>query len=407
MNKIVKLKIEDLKDPAVKLAYQNTLRIKLDNTDIENEQDIEKAWELYRNSLLESANNVCGRKVVGGARCKRTQWWNEDVRKIVKEKKLAWKRYLVSKSTEDFELYKTKRKQASEEVKRSKQLQWEKFGEKLEDNFRENQKLFWGAVKRSRQTTQSPNKHIKNNHGEIIKERGKILETWKDYFQTLHNPNITIDNEDSSTYDESNNDDSNSEDDEITMGELIRAKKKIKLGKAAGADEIFPEMVAYQDSKADKLLLKICQIAYKDKIIPNDWNISVIIPIHKSGPTTQCENYRGISLLSVPSKVYARIIETRLREKVENKIEQYQSGFRSGRSVQDHIYALRQLSEITYRYNKKAHICFIDLQKAFDSVNREQLWKALREHNVDTNLIKVIQSFYINPKGTVRINGGV
>ena len=151
--------------------------------------------------------------------------------------------------------------------------------------------------------------------------------------------------------------------------------------------------------------LILCQTAYRNKQIPNDWNVSVVIPIHKNGPKTQCENYRGISLLSVPGKVYARIIETRLREIVESKIEQYQSGFRAGRSVQDHIFAIRQLSEKTYRFNEKAHLCFIDLQKAFDSVNRKQLWKALKEHKVDSNLIKVIKSFYVKPEGMVRING--
>ena len=53
----------------------------------------------------------------------------------------------------------------------------------------------------------------------------------------------------------------------------------------------------------------------------------------------QCENYRGISLLSVPGKTYARILEYRLRNGVEDKLLEYQSGFRPGRSVQDHIHS--------------------------------------------------------------------
>ena len=107
----------------------------------------------------------------------------------------------------------------------------------------------------------------------------------------------------------------------------------------------------------------------------------------------------------MPGKVYARILECRLREKVEDKLVEYQSGFRPGRSVQDHIYTLRQFCESTYRYNNKIHVCFIDLQKAFDSVKRKELWKALEEHGVDNNLIKAIQSFYDNPESMVRIGG--
>ena len=189
------------------------------------------------------------------------------------------------------------------------------------------------------------------------------------------------------------------------MAELISAKRKIKIGKAPGADGIYPEMIVNQSSEADKLFLKLCQEAFKNKVVPEDWKISSIIPIHKSGSTMQCENYRGISLLSVPGKLFARILENRLRNEVEDKILEYQSGFRPGRSVQDHIHTLRQVCEITYRYQRKVHACFIDLQKAFDSVKRKELWKALSEHNVSDSLIGSIKSFYLNPKSMVQISG--
>ena len=403
--KKTKIKIEDLKDPTVKEAYKAIIRSKLrDTSELQEVEDIESAWRIYKNTLTEAAEEVCSQKTIGGKE-KRTQWWNEEVKQKVKEKKEAWKKYLNSKSQEDLENYRNKRKIASEEVKRSKQIQWEKFGEKLENNFQENQKLFWGAIKRSRQTNQCQNRKIINSNGEVIKDNNQILETWKNYFKTLHNPIVGNENE---TIPEENDPIDNTDDNEednISMVELIKAKKKIKLGKAAGADQIFPEMIVNQDIEADKLLLKIFQTAYKTKSIPNDWNISVIIPIHKSGPTNKCENYRGISLLSVPGKLYARILETRLREVVESQLDQYQSGFRAGRSVQDHIYSVRQISEKTYRYNQETHLCFIDLQKAFDSVKRKQLWKALKEHSVKSSLIKAIQSFYLKPEGMVRIKG--
>lgn len=232
---------------------------------------------------------------------------------------------------------------------------------------------------------------------------------WREYFQNLHNSN---DMDEENLHSVEGNDDendivTNDENEEISMKELIDAKKKIKLGKAPGADGIHPEMIVYQSTEADKLLLRLCQIAYETKTIPNDWNISTIIPIYKSGPTTECGNYRGISLLSVPGKVYARILERRLRSKVEEQLVEYQSGFRPGRSVHDHIYTFRQISESTYRYNNKVHVCFIDLQKAFDSVKRRELWKALKEHGVENNLIKAIKSFYKSPESMVRVGGEI
>ena len=398
------IKIEDLKNINTKLDYQTRIDRMLRETQITN---IEQAWSLYKGVLTESAREVCGSKTIGG-RAKRTAWWNDNVKQKVKEKKEAWKKYLRSKSIEDMEKYRTKRKEACEEVKKSKQQQWEKFGEKLEENFRENQKLFWGAIKRSRRGNQCPVKHIKNEDGDVIKAEKDILDRWREYFEKLHNPNTNTEMNLRST--NANNmatadSENNTNEDDITMGELLKAKKRIKPGKAPGGDGIYPEMIVNQSKEADKLLLNICQTAYKTKTIPADWNISTIIPIHKSGSTMLCENYRGISLLSVPGKVYARIIETRLRDRVEGKISECQSGFRPGRSVHDHIYTLRQLNENTYRYNREYHACFVDLQKAFDSVNREELWKALKEHGVDLELIEAIKSFYINPESVVRIAG--
>ena len=69
------------------------------------------------------------------------------------------------------------------------------------------------------------------------------------------------------------------------------------------------------------------------EIMPKEWKQSLIIKIPKKGDTTQCDNYRGISLLSVPSKIFARAIINRLYDEVNMKLRQEQAGFRRGRNV--------------------------------------------------------------------------
>ena len=402
-----KLKVEKFKDSDTKMTYQNQIRTKLERDELSQAEDIESLWTKYKETLKQTANEVCGRKRIGGLR-KRTAWWNDEVKNKIKQKKTAWKKFLSTKSPGDKELYILKRNEAKEVVKRSKQIQWEKFGESLENNYKENQKLFWGAVKSCRRTKPSLVKHIKDKTGKIIKEEAKILERWKDYFENLHKDERCDNDTQADDTNESNNTNLMIEqevDTDITMEELNKAKKKIKIGKAPGADDIYPEMILNQGKEADKLLLKICQLAYKSNEVPKDWKRSTIIPIHKSGPTTQCENYRGISLLSVPGKVYARILENRLRTKVEPKLLDCQSGFRPGRSCQDHIFTLRQVAEKTHRFNEETHICFVDLQKAFDSVKREELWQALQEHDVDYKLIEAIKAFYKNAESEVQVSG--
>ena len=72
---------------------------------------------------------------------------------------------------------------------------------------------------------------------------------------------------------------------------------------------------------------------------------SVIIPIHKKGDKRKCTNYRGISLISVPGKVYAKCREKKCREIVEPKRTDAQCGFRPSRSTMDQIFALQQIFE--------------------------------------------------------------
>ena len=56
-------------------------------------------------------------------------------------------------------------------------------------------------------------------------------------------------------------------------------------------------------------LTRVCQVAWKLGKTPRDWQTGVIIPIFKKGDRKQCTNYRGISLLSLPRKVYAKCFE--------------------------------------------------------------------------------------------------
>ena len=131
----------------------------------------------------------------------------------------------------------------------------------------------------------------------------------------------------------------------------------------------------------------------------------MIIPIFKKGDRKQCTNYRGISLLSLPRKVYAKCLERKCREIVESKLEDGQCGFRPGRSTTDQIFTLKQIFEKSWEYDKDLFACFVDLEKAYDRVPRDKLWKVLQEYGVDGQLLRAIKSFYCRPEVCVRVNG--
>lgn len=106
------------------------------------------------------------------------------------------------------------------------------------------------------------------------------------------------------------------------------AIKKMKIIKAAGHDMISPEMVKYMCKEGNSLSLRTLRHVWKEKRISRHWEISVFAPIYKKGGNRLCENHRGISLFSIPRKIYARILKTRLGQRIEHQLEGSQCGFR-------------------------------------------------------------------------------
>ncbi|KAI3373571.1 hypothetical protein L3Q82_021956, partial [Scortum barcoo] len=84
------------------------------------------------------------------------------------------------------------------------------------------------------------------------------------------------------------------------------------------------------------------------------------------GDRRVCSNYRGITLLSLPGKVYARVLERRIRPIVDPRIQEEQCGFRPGRGTVDQLYTLRRVLEGLWEFAQPVHMCFVDLEKAFN-----------------------------------------
>ena len=98
---------------------------------------------------------------------------------------------------------------------------------------------------------------------------------------------------------------------------------------------------------------------------------SVIVPIHKRDDKMIYSNYRRITLLSIPCKVYTRILDGRVRSITESKVMEVQGGFRRKRRCVDQVFMIRQLSEKVLE--KNGQIACVHLKKAYDNVCGEKL----------------------------------
>ena len=156
--------------------------------------------------------------------------------------------------------------------------------------------------------------------------------------------------------------------------ELVSALSKLKSGKAGGKTGILPELVSCGSAQLfDRLLVLMQDVWRKGKVV-DDWKDAVVVPIPKKGNFQLCDNWRGISLLDIMGKVFARIIQERRQAIAEHTLPESLCGFRKGRECVDMIFVARQLMEKAIEHGETLFVLFIDLKKAYDSIPRQALW---------------------------------
>ena len=109
--------------------------------------------------------------------------------------------------------------------------------------------------------------------------------------------------------------------------------------------------------------------------MPDEFRDALNVSLYRNkGSKSDCGNYWGISLLSTAGKILARVLLNRIMTMSEQNLPEAQCGFRPGRSTVDMVFTMRQLQEKYIEQNIPLYTVFIDLTKAFDTVNTEALW---------------------------------
>ena len=171
------------------------------------------------------------------------------------------------------------------------------------------------------------------------------------------------------------------------------ALKGMKLGKAMGPDGISVEIWKSLGEEGVDMLLDLLQKIFEQEKMPEEWRDSVIVSIFKEkGDIQDCGNYRGIKMISHTMKIWERVIDRRLRE--ETTIGEEQFGFMPGRGTTAAIFAARQVIEKHREMQKELHMVFIDIEKAYDRIPRQGVWRCLREQGVPEKHVRLVKDTY-------------
>ena len=188
------------------------------------------------------------------------------------------------------------------------------------------------------------------------------------------------------------------------IDEVELAVKQMKNYKAPGLDDISSDILKLGGKEIYTQLASLYNQILKERKIPKEWKEAKIILLHKKGDREDIKNYRPISLLSHSYKIFTRILQNRMKRVLDENQPREQAGFRQGFSTTDHLQALTQLIEKSNEYQLPLCVGFIDYQKAFDSVEHEDLFQSLRKIGINEAYIQVLEDIYTEATARIHID---
>ena len=226
----------------------------------------------------------------------------------------------------------------------------------------------------------------------------------KKNYQELYNNKIPINEEMAETIPQMP---SMEEEPPIMRDEVASAIKVMTEGKATGFDCVTGEELKASREAGIDILHKLCNKIWEKETFPDDWDRAIITPIFKKKDNLDCNQYRGISLLSHACKIFTFILQKRIQQKTEEILSEAQAGFRPGRSTVDQLISLRQIGEKYLEKNKDVYCCYVDFEKAFDRVWQEGVWKALAFFGFPNKIIRLLEVLYNKSQSSVRVIGDI
>ena len=167
----------------VRKKFQSELDIRLRQGGCKREKGVEKAWQSFRDTIKDVAENVVGKSRKRGQR-RAKSWWNLDVKSAVRRKKELYNRALGEKSKREWEDYKRASKEAKRVVREAKEEDWLRCGKELQKSFLENRRAFWKKIN-GKEEGHRLKLGVESKDGILLTENEEVKNRWKEYFREL------------------------------------------------------------------------------------------------------------------------------------------------------------------------------------------------------------------------------
>nr|VZI49164.1 unnamed protein product [Spirometra erinaceieuropaei] len=394
-----KLNVALLSLPAHRLHFSNELAQRLDNLPI---ADAAAAANASSTALA----------VLGRAPRQHQDWFDDNdaaIRNLLAEKNRLHKAYVDHPTEDNKAAFYRSRRQLQQRLREMQDAWTARKAEEIQGYADRNEwKNFFSAIKSVYgPPTKGTAPLLSADGSTLLTEKTQILQRWAEHFQgVLNRPSVISDAAIARLSQVETNVDL---DLPPSLQETIRAVQQLSSGKAPGSDAIPAEVYKHGGPLLMDHLTALFQEMWRQGEVPHDFKDATIVHLYKrKGNRQVCDNHRGISLLNIAGKIFARILLNRLNNHLEKGLlPESQCGFRRHRGTTDMIFAARQLQEKCQEMRTHLYSTFVDLTKAFDTVNREGLWKIMQKFGCPERFTQMVRQLHDGMMARVTDNGAV
>ena len=379
----------------------NLLEYRLDWGEYFAEEDPNVLWENIHLCITGILEVMCPYKNIF-VRKERTPWFTNEIYECIRKRSLYVKLYRQTKNGDIFSIVKYFRNKCNRLVREAKSGF---IKNSLETN-RANPKKFWRTLNSILKVDNIENLEIQF-YDKKSKAKVPISDTCNflnEFYANVGNRKCFV----NTVYNETHIERGKLELGHVERREVERLTSEIDTSKDSCIDGISTKILKIAFTKTVAAICHLFSMSLLKGIFPRKWAIGFINILPKGGDKTDPSNWRPITQTCVPAKLLEKVVQKRFMNylNANSVLSDCQYGFRKGMSTQQAIFELYKELNDNMNNDDISGLIFLDISKAFDSLDHVLLWDKLREIGLAENSIRWFES-YLNRKQVVRHNGNV
>ena len=361
----------------------------------------QEAWDTLSSAINELCQEFIPRIKTNrpGNKNKKPLWFNEKALQKIKKKSETYKKYLDTKEGKDYITYTRARNQAKKACREAVK----DYEKQIAQQAKINPKKFYAYAK-SKMTTTEGIPDLQTKEGTIITSDEDKSDLLNSFFCSVFTKENTASIPDPNNLGSSKNSLDKVDIDPDKVKKILRT---LNISKSAGPDNMHPRVLKELSEQLAEPLTYVFKVSISEGVLPEQWKQANVTPLFKKGNKSDPNNYRPVSLTSIPCKMLEKIVRDALFQHLDKNayITECQHGFVPKRSCVTNLVEI--LDKWTENLDKGITMdaIYLDFSKAFDSVPHQRLIKKLEGYGISGNILNWIKSFLLDRKQRVKVNG--